>query len=287
MKRFLIAFLAAFVIVGAIVAVGVSLRPGDQSTEFFDWIRDLDSDGIHLGDGTNGIGNLKPVDLSDSVMWNQEKEIRVSNEVGDVTFVQGDSDQIEVKTTGKVSESIDVYMEIEQKSDRISIRIWQKRPEILSANTTNIDTVITMPKAFAGKLDVATDVGDLNIGEFTGESLTIDSDVGDVTGTIEADEIEIESNVGEIEVTVAGGDIALITDVGEITLDCSKADSLVAKTDVGAIYADLSQSVIDLGIAADSGVGDVNSGVSFHEGKDDGAAVQFYAGVGEVKIRER
>ena len=287
MKRFLIAFLAAFIIVGAIVAVGVSLRPGDRSTGFFDWFDNLDSDGIHLGDGENGSGSLVPVDLNESAKWDQEKEIRVKSEVSDVIFVQGDSDQIEVKTTGKVTESIEVYLEIEKRTNSIQIHLWQEQPKILMTNTTNLDTVITLPKDFAGELNVVTNVGDLDLGEFAGESVIVDSDVGEVMGTVEADEIEIESNVGDIDVTVAGGDIALKSDVGEITFDCAQADSIVAETDVGAIHANLSKAVVDLGIAADSGVGDVNASVSFEEGKDSGAAVQLYAGVGEVKIKEK
>lgn len=287
MKRFIIAFLAAIVIVGAIVAVGVSLRPGDRSTGFFDWIDSLDSDGIHLGDGLNGSGNLESVNLSESVQWNQEKKIQVKSEVSDVVFVQGNSDQIEVNTTGKVSESIEVYLEIEKRTNSIQIHLWQEQPKILMTNTTNLDTIITLPKDFAGELNVVTNVGDLDFGEFSGQSLIVDSDVGEVMGTVEADEIEIESNVGDIDVTVAGGDIVLKSDVGELTFDCAKADSIVASTDVGAIYADLSKSVIDLGIAADAGVGDVNASVAFEEGKDSSAAVQLYAGVGEVKIREK
>lgn len=283
MKRFLIAFLAAFVIVGAIVAIGVSLRPGDQSGDLFSWFKEVD------GDSWISVGSkdLVAVDLEDSASWDQEKEIRVDNEVGDVTIIYGDSDKIDVKTTGKVTESIKAYLKIEKKTDAIVIRIWQERPELLMTNTTNLDTVITLPKEFAGDLDIETDVGDLDFGQFSGARLIVDSDVGEIRGIAEADEIEIESNVGDVDVTVSGGDIALKTDVGELTFECDKADSIVANTDVGAIRADISQTVAELGIAADSGVGDVNSNVTFNEGKDSGAAIQLYAGVGEVRIREK
>ena len=128
--------------------------------------------------------------------------------------------------------------------------------------------MITLPKDFAGDLDIRTNVGDLDFGEFTGVSLVVDSDVGNVTGSAEAEEIEIESNVGEIDVTVNGGKITLKSDVGGLEFLCEKADSLLATSDV----------------AADSGVGEVDTNISFSEGKDRSAAIQIYTDIGDVEI---
>lgn len=287
MKRFLLAFLAALVVVGGLVAIGVSLRPGDQSSDIFGWFDDLRERDFHIGDGENGVSNLEKVELEDSIAWNQEQKVIIDSEVSDIEIVKGDSDQIEVKTTGKVSSNIEVHLKLEKKNDSIQVIIWQERPESFTANTTNLDTVITLPKDFAGDLDIRTNVGDLAFGEFKGDSLIIDSDVGDVQGIVEAKEIEIESDVGAIDVTVKGGDIILKADVGGIEFICEKADSLIATSDVGAIYATLSQSVIDAGIAAEAGVGDVNANVSFKEGKDRDAAIQMYTDIGEVKIHKQ
>ncbi len=287
MKRFLLAFLAALVVVGGIVAIGVSLRPGDQSSDVFGWFEDLSERDFHIGDGENGLSNLEKVELEDSIAWNQEQEIIIDSEVSNIEIVKGDSDQIEVKTTGKVSDTIKVHLKVEKKNDSVRILIWQDRPETLMMNTTNLDTVITLPKDFAGDLDIRTNVGDLAFGEFKGDSLIIDSDVGDVQGIVEAEAIEIESDVGTIDVTVNGGDIILKADVGEIEFICEKADSLIATSDVGAIHATLSQAVIDAGIAAEAGIGDVDANVSFKEGKDRDAAIQMYTDVGEVKIRKQ
>lgn len=287
MKRFILAFLAALIVVGGIVAIGMTLRPGDQSTGFFEWIDELDSDGIHLGDGSNGLRNLKEVELDDSIEWNQESEIRIDSEVSDVQIIQGDSSKIEVQTTGKVSESIEAHMELSKTKDGIVIRIWQDRPKTLIANTTNLDTVVTLPKDFAGDLVIKTDVGDLDFGDYVGESLVVDSDVGDVVGEAKADTIEIESNVGGIHVTVNGGDIILKSDVGEVVFESDQADSILASSDVGEIDATLSKNLIDAGIAADSDIGDVNAGVAFKETKDKDATVQLYTSVGEIDIHKK
>jgi hypothetical protein len=287
MKRFFLAFLAALVVVGGLVAIGASLRPGKQSSDILGWFDDLSARNFHLGDGENGLANLEKIQLEDSMEWNQEKEIRIDSEVSVIKIVTGDSDQIDVQTTGRVTESIEVNLAIEKKKDAIVIRLWQDRPKTLITNTTDLVTVITLPKDFAGDLDIRTNVGDLDFGEFKGDSLIIDSDVGDVQGIVEAKEIEIESDVGAIDVTVKGGDIILKADVGGIEFICEKADSLIATSDVGAIYATLSQSVIDAGIAAEAGVGDVNANVSFKEGKDRDAAIQMYTDIGEVKIHKQ
>lgn len=287
MKRFLIAFVAALVVVGGIVAIGMTLRPGDQSSDIFGWFDDLNFDGIHIGDGENGLTNLETIEMEDSIEWSQEQKIIIDSEVSDIEIITGDSDQIEVKTTGKVSSNVEVHLKLEKKNDSIRILMWQERPETFVTNTTNLDTVITLPKDFAGDLDIRTNVGDLDFGEFDGDSLSVNSDVGDVQGVVEAKEIEIESNVGEIDVTVNGGDIILKADVGEIEFICEKADSLIATTNVGAIHAILSQKLIDAGIAAEAGVGDVNANVSFAEGTDRDAAIQLYTDIGEVKIRKQ
>ena len=284
MKRFFIAFFAALVVVGGIVAIGASLRPGDQSTDFSDWFDDLSESDFHIGDGKPGSRNLKEVNLEDSIEWDQENEITIDSEVSDVKIVKGDSNQIEVKTTGKVSSNIEVHLKLEKKNDSIQVIIWQDRPESFTTNSTNLDTVITLPKDFAGELELTSNVGDLDFGEFEGDSLRINADVGEIQGHVEATVIEIESNVGAIDVTVTGGDIILTADVGEIKFICEEADSLIATSDVGSIQATLSQSVIDAGIAANSGLGDVDTNVSFSEGKDRDAVIQMYTDIGEVKI---
>jgi hypothetical protein len=287
MKRFLIAFLAAIVVVGGIVAIGVSLRPGDQSTDFFGWFDDLSERDFHIGDGKNGVSNLENIDLEDSIEWSQEQKITIDSQVSDVKIIKGDSNEIKVKTTGKVSSNIEVHLKLEKKNDSIQVLVWQERPESLITNTTNLDTVITLPKDFAGDLEIQTDVGDLDFGDFEGDSLRVNLDVGEVHGLVDAAEIEIETNVGAIDVTVNGGEITLKADVGEIEFICEKADSLLATADVGSIRATLSQSVIDAGVAADSGLGDVNGNVSFKEGTYRDAAIQMYTDIGEVKINKQ
>jgi DUF4097 and DUF4098 domain-containing protein YvlB len=285
MKRFLIAFLAALVVVGAIVAIGMSLRPGDQSTDVLGWFDEVRDHEDRDRDISFGSRDLVAVDLQDTLDWTGETEISIDSDVSDLDLVWSDSDQIQVHTTGKVSEGIEVDVSLEKKQDRIVIRISQDRPESLFNNTTNLDTTITLPKAFQDELKIKTNVGDVNFGAFTGKTLTIDSDVGDVMGTGQADFIEIESNVGEIDVLVDGGQITLISDVGEIEFTCQSADELMAQSDVGAIHATLSQDLIEKGIAADAGVGEVDASISFTEGKDRNAVVQIYTDVGEIELR--
>jgi hypothetical protein len=245
----------------------------------------LKFDGIHIGDGNNG--PLDTIDMEDSIDWNKEQEIVVDSDVSNIKIIKGDSSQIQVKTTGKVSSNVEVHLKVEKKNDSIIVKIWQDRTESSILNTTNLDTVITLPKDFVDDLDIRNNVGEIDFGEFEGNSLKVNSDVGDVSGLASAKEIEIVANVGEIDVTVNGGDIILKADVGAIQFTCEKADSLLATADVGAIQATLSQSVIDAGIAADSGLGDVSGKVSYKEGTDRDATVQLYTDIGEVKIKKQ
>ncbi|BES63596.1 hypothetical protein SANA_00350 [Gottschalkiaceae bacterium SANA] len=287
MKRFLIAFLAALVVVGGIVAIGMSFRPGNQSSDVFGWFDGLSESNFHIGDGENGVSNLEKIELEDSIEWSQEQKITIDSQVSDVKIIKGDSNEIEVKTRGKVSSNIKVHLKLEKKKDSIQVLLWQERPESFITNTTNLDTVITLPKDFAGDLEIQSDVGDLDFGDFEGDSLRVNLDVGEVHGLVDAGEIEIETNVGAIDVSVIGGDIILKSDVGEIEFICEKADSLLVTADVGSIQATLSQSVIDAGVAADSGLGDVKGNVSFKEGTDREAAIQMYTDIGEVKINKQ
>jgi hypothetical protein len=145
MNRFLLAFLAGLVVVGGIVAIGLSLRPGDQSSDVFGWFEDLSENDFHIGDGEKGFSNLDKAELEDSIAWSQEQKITIDSQVSDIEIVKGDSAQIEGKTTGKVSSNVEVHLKVEKKNNAIQVLVWQDQPETLMGNTINLDTVITLP----------------------------------------------------------------------------------------------------------------------------------------------
>ncbi len=197
--------------------------------------------------------------------------IIIDSDIADVTFVTGNTLNIETVYPEKIAPTVTVdgnTINIQEKTNRWFNSIGPQKTEIkimipadytfdkISTNTDVGDLDIS--NINADVLSITTNVGDINASNINVDNMIITSDVGDVNlQNITADESTFTSNVGDFELT--SGTIKTVevsTDTGDIDLTAD-FDELDAQSDVGDIDIHTDRDLDDVKIKAGNDVGDV------------------------------
>lgn len=122
---------------------------------------------------------------------------------------------------------------------------------LFSSRGVGVDLEVQLPEAGAWGLDVATDVGDVDVEGVVARDVAASTDVGDLTlaGIDLGGNLSVSTDVGDVDVTLESAVSAtfdLSTDVGDIDLLLPRSPDagydVAVSTDVGSVRVDLGET---------------------------------------------
>lgn len=217
------------------------------------------------------------------------RSIVTNMDVGDINIKESENNNIRVNIHGKLSKvkADDLEFNVEEKADTLRITIDQKDSfkfslsSLVNFNLGSIDLDIELPDKVFEKVEVATNVGDININEVRANELLITSDVGEtIVNQIAVQQASVKSNVGDIEISEATGAFDIETDTGEVELHMIEVTQDISiESDVGDIEVTFSQQPENLIVDLKSDVGNVH--VEGLQGVKQDSGKAFYAEIGK------
>ena len=168
--------------------------------------------------------------------------IDIDSDIAELNFFPTDEQTIQVDFSGKSNSSIDELLDVKESGDKLSITIDHKSKFFNISffpfwNNNNPVLNIGIPKSFAGSIEAAVDVGEIQIDNLSLDQFVAVINVGELDGTnLVLNEARVEVNVGEIDLIGVTGDWDLSTDIGDIDLDLLEwQGNIEAYTDIGDI----------------------------------------------------
>ena len=221
----------------------------------------LSSCAVNISGINNGVtlDCIKKDSETQKVDVNGIEKIEIDIAVGDCNIIAGDSKEAVIKTNceykainekkaQKALENTELRCETEGDTLYISFidsETGKKIGSLKNSNLVNIitDIEVTLPDDFKF-FDISTDVGDIQIGGFSGafdissdvgnidakelkitEKSSIDADVGDIdciAESLDGTELELKADVGDVDLSIGKTEksqVNIEVDVGDISLD--------------------------------------------------------------------
>lgn len=238
-------------------------------------------------------------------------EIFIKSDVAKIIVTPSETDQFEVKLTGKVKDSIKPYLDVHKEGEKIIIEQKENHKKInFNFGLNEVKLQITVPKKEYQQLHVTSDVGSLNISQVNAKLVDLTGDVGSIdVKNMNSEQFSINASTGSIEVDKVNSDkIKIISDVGSVDVRNSESDMniqsetgsvyvkqdtltkpLTINTDVGSIKIDLAEKPKDAFFNASSDVGSVKifgKKASTLYGNGD-VKITLTSEVGSIKVQEK
>jgi Putative adhesin len=232
------------------------------------------------------------------------KEMKIHVDVGEVFLKESKTDDIDIHFYGNVPKQIkdQLTFNVEEHSSSVDVSVSQSNTSFIQIPFINSDInserilEVSLPKNLLDKLDVKTDVGDLEIDGIDTRHLTAHSDVGEIYVNHFNGVGNIVSNVGDINLENISGQMNAQTDAGEIDINLDQmTDDIELASDVGNINVsfakepetisfDLSSEVGEVTITGFEGLGNTSSGSIMTQIGSGGPLLEAKTDLGEITI---
>ena len=168
-------------------------------------------------------------------------------------------------------------VDVDYNSTTLNIKIKNKcHAFCFNAKRGKIE--LSLPSNFENSIYINNDVGDINVDQFAGAYLNVETDVGDVD-VKEINNTKIDSDVGDINIGLVNSKLLIDTDTGDVTIDnvAINKDSKIT-TDVGDIKI---KNIDNVNIDAKTDVG--NKKIK-NNNKNSNITLKLKTDVGDIKV---
>lgn len=208
-------------------------------------------------------------------------DIFVKSDVAKIIVSPSETDQFEVKLTGKVQKSNKPYLDVRKEGEKIIIEQKQNHKKInFNFGFNEVKLQIAVPKKDYRQLQVISNVGSLNIEQINAKNVDLTGDVGSINvKNMNSEQFAITASTGSIKVNEVNSDkIKIISDVGSVDVRNSESDMHI-QSETGSVY--VKQRTLTKPLTIKSDVGSIKIDL---EEKPKDAFFDVSSDVGSVKI---
>jgi len=197
----------------------------------------------------------------------------------DVTIIRGKGNDITASLHGKASKKAvdDVKLEVVSRGDQVAIKVERETTFTIGINIFDAELTVELPEKLYRELLLNAGSGDIEIRDWSGDTLKAELGSGDVTlAQVKATDIEVNVGSGEIEARkLESHSVAFKALSGDIDVSQATAEKISARTASGEITL---QDVVGE-LIGDTGSGDIRVAQEALEHN-----MQLTTGSGEVTI---
>ena len=196
-----------------------------------------------------GIGN-NAANIEESAALDKYDRMDIDMAVADITIVEGTDYRLDYSGTDN--------LELSYRVDKGVLKIEQKTKRNIGVNNATLELTVPNDAVF-DKVDISSDVGDINIEGMDIDYYISDTDVGDtLINGCKINDVVLESDTGDVSITECELNKADIqTDVGEIGIETCSFKNLDIESEVGDIVIESDISLEDFGFDLKTDVGNV------------------------------
>ncbi|RZT23393.1 DUF4097 family beta strand repeat-containing protein [Fictibacillus sp. BK138] len=167
--------------------------------------------------------NLAKVEEKHLFSANKIKDIEVSSNIGDVTVMPHESDEIEVRLEGNIEKKYadNLYLSVTDENNTLTVDVSEKKTvHLFSIFSGDYNLIVKLPKKEFQLLQVSSDAASITLNDIKAEHVELTTDMGDIFIKDVVAAVSAKSDVGDIDVQVQNieKDITAKSDVGDITV---------------------------------------------------------------------
>lgn len=175
--------------------------------------------------------------IMDEVYDKVPDKVKVEAGISDVSFKTSIDSTIRVVVYGEKRD-----LKVANSDSELSIKFKEKQCHFFCINTVKNKIDVYLPKDYAYKIDVSSNYGDINIGDFSKANMNIHADCGDIT-IVRGNIVKVTNRYGDIEVGEASS-LDIKEDCGDVEI--GKVNDIVVKNSYGDISIDQVFNYLDV-----------------------------------------
>lgn len=220
-----------------------------------------------VGGNVFSMGKNANINEQETISANGIKTMKINVDVGEVRIREGESDQIDIKLHGSVAEKLkdQIKFKVVKSETKVEVVVRESNkffiqiPFVNSGLQSERILDVSIPKSLLDKLEVNTNVGEIDIEGVEPTELYVNSDVGEIYVNQYSGNGNYVTDVGDIELKNISGKTKAETDTGDIDIALTDMkDDLELRSDIGELKVTFAEEPGNIEFDLNSELGDVS-----------------------------
>ena len=220
-----------------------------------------------VGGNAFSMGKNANINEQETVSAKGIKTMKINVDVGEVRIREGKGDQIDIKLQGSVAEKLkdQIKFKVVKSETKVEVVVRESNkffiqiPFVNSGIQSERILDVSIPKSLLDKLEVNTNVGEIDIEGVEPTELYANSDVGEIYVNQYSGNGNYVTDVGNIELENISGKTNAETDTGDIDIALiDMKDDLELRSDIGELKVTFAEEPGNIEFDLNSELGDVS-----------------------------